>query len=177
MTSFDTPGPISVAIELPVGDLEISASDRADTVVDVRPSDPSHDPDVRAAEQTRVEFSDGRLLVKAPRQLGLSVFGKTGSVDVTIGLPAGSDVRGEAAAARLRSEGRLGECRLKTAAGDCWLERTGPLRVDTAAGHITVDAVAGDAEISTSSGKVQRAKCRSLFQTGQISRRLIAEMA
>jgi fatty-acyl-CoA synthase len=29
----------------------------------------------------------------------------------------------------------------------------------------------------TSSGKVQRAKCRSLFQNGQISRRLIAEMA
>jgi acyl-CoA synthetase (AMP-forming)/AMP-acid ligase II len=29
----------------------------------------------------------------------------------------------------------------------------------------------------TSSGKVQRAKCRSLFQGGQISRRLIAELA
>jgi acyl-CoA synthetase (AMP-forming)/AMP-acid ligase II len=29
----------------------------------------------------------------------------------------------------------------------------------------------------TSSGKVQRAKCRSLFQSGQISRQLIAELA
>jgi acyl-coenzyme A synthetase/AMP-(fatty) acid ligase len=29
----------------------------------------------------------------------------------------------------------------------------------------------------TSSGKVQRSKCRSLFQSGQIDRRLIAELA
>ena len=67
MPTFDTPEPISVTIDLAVGDVRIIASDRADTVVDVRPSDASNEDDVKAAEQTRVEYADGQLLVKAPK--------------------------------------------------------------------------------------------------------------
>ena len=52
MPIFETPEPISATIDLAVGDVRITASDRHDTVVDVRPSDASHEPDVRAAEQT-----------------------------------------------------------------------------------------------------------------------------
>lgn len=155
MPAYDTPGPISAAIELPLGDVEINASDRADTVVDVRPSDPSHEPDVRAAEQTRVEFTDGSLLVRAPKQRGLSVVGRGGSVDVIIGLPSGSDVRGEAAAARFRCEGRLGECRLKTAAGDIKVGQAGALELTSSSGGIVAEQVTGDAEISTGSGRVR----------------------
>ena len=59
MHVFDTPDPISVTIELGVGDVRIAASDRADTVVDVRPTDEHHEPDVQAAEQTRVEYTAG----------------------------------------------------------------------------------------------------------------------
>ena len=40
MHRFDTPDPISVTVELAVGDIRIEASDRADTVVEVRPRDP-----------------------------------------------------------------------------------------------------------------------------------------
>src|SRR5262245_5953072 len=68
MPTFDTPGPISAVLDLVVGDARITASDRDDTVVEIRPSDPSHEQDVRAAEQTRVEYSAGRLVVRAPRQ-------------------------------------------------------------------------------------------------------------
>ena len=87
MPTFDTPEPVSAVLELVVGDVRITASDRDDTAVEIRPSDESHEPDVRAAEQTRVEYSAGQLLVKAPRQRSLSLFGKPGSIDVTIGLP------------------------------------------------------------------------------------------
>ena len=38
-----------------VGNVRVIASDRADTVVDVRPSDAANASDVKAAEQTRVE--------------------------------------------------------------------------------------------------------------------------
>src|SRR5579859_7898408 len=82
MPTFDTPEPISAVVELAVGDASITASDRTDTIVQVRPSDGSNDADVRAAEQTRVEYAAGRLLVKAPKQRGLGLFGKTGSVDL-----------------------------------------------------------------------------------------------
>ena len=39
LPAFATPDPIAVSIELSVGDVRVVASDRADTVVQVRPSD------------------------------------------------------------------------------------------------------------------------------------------
>jgi DUF4097 and DUF4098 domain-containing protein YvlB len=155
MPTFDTPEPISAVVDLVVGDARITASDRGDTVVDIRPSDGSHEQDVRAAEQTRVEYTAGRLLVRAPRQRSLSIFGRPGSIDVTIDLPTGSHVHGDASVAAFHGAGRLGECRVKTAAGDIQLEDTGPLDLNTGAGAITVDRVAGPAEVSTGSGRVR----------------------
>ena len=67
MPTFDTPEPISATIDLAVGDVRISAGDRGTTVVDVRPSDASNEEDVKAAEQTRVEYANEQLLVKAPK--------------------------------------------------------------------------------------------------------------
>ena len=98
MPTFDTPEPISATIDLAVGDVRISAGDRADTVVDVRPSDASNEADVKAAEQTRVEYADGQLLVKAPKLRSWLIRSAGGSVDVTIELPAGSHVHGDARA-------------------------------------------------------------------------------
>lgn len=156
MPTFDTPEPISVTIELGVGDARITASDRADTVVEVRPSDGGKGDDVRAAEETRVEYADGRLLVKAPKNWRrYSPFSDGGSIDVTIGLPAGSDLQGDAAVAAFRGVGRLGECRVKTAAGDIQLDATGGLHASTSSGAIVVDRVAGHAEVSTGSGRIR----------------------
>ena len=154
MPAFDTPEPISVTIELPVGDVRVSASDRADTVVHVRPADESHEPDVRAAEQTRVEYAAGRLLVAAPKPRGLGLFGKPGSIDVAIELPAGSHLHAETGAAGFHATGRLGECRVKTGAGDLDFGETGVLGLSTGAGAITVDRVAGPAEVSTGAGAI-----------------------
>jgi hypothetical protein len=155
MPTFTTPEPISVELDLVVGDARIAAGDRIDTVVEVRPSDPSSELDVRAAEQTRVEYDAGRLLVKAPKQRRLSIFGRPGSVDVTIDLPAGSQVQGDASVAAFRSTGQLGGCRFSTSVGDIQLDRTGPLDLHTGAGTVAVDHVAGDAQVNTGSGRVR----------------------
>ncbi len=65
-----------------------------------------------AAEQTRVEYADGRLLVKAPRRLReWSPFSDGGSIDVEIELPAGSDLSGHTAAGGFRCTGSLGPLR------------------------------------------------------------------
>ena len=116
MPTFDTPEPISVTLEVGVGDIRIVASDRTDTIVDVRPSDPAKKSDVTAAELTRVEYANGRLLVKAPkgwRQWSLRRGGE--SIDVEIGLPAGSQVVGESGVAGLRCTGRIGATRSASA--------------------------------------------------------------
>jgi DUF4097 and DUF4098 domain-containing protein YvlB len=155
MPAFETPEPIAATVELAVGDLRVVAGDRADTVAEVRPSDPAEDADVRAADQTRVEFADGRLLVKAPKQRGLGLFGKPGSVEVTIDLPAGSRLQADTVVGAIRCVGPLAECRIKTATGDVQLDRVGTLAVDSAAGRIEVDTVEDRADISTGSGKIR----------------------
>lgn len=155
MPTFKTPEPISVTIDFAIGDARITASDRDDTVVEVRPSDGSHEPDVRAAEQTRVEYAAGRLLVKSAKQRGLGLFGKPGSIDVTIELPAGSHLQGAASVAAFRCMGHLGECRVKTSIGDIQLDHVGTLDLNTSAGAIVVDRVTGHVEISTGSGNVR----------------------
>jgi DUF4097 and DUF4098 domain-containing protein YvlB len=155
MPTFETPEPILATIEVTVGDLHIAARDRTDAVVEVRPADPSHEPDVRAAGQTRVEMTSDGLLVKGPKQRGLPLFGKPGSVDVTIDLPAGSRLRADAGVGVLRSTGRLADCRVKIGAGEIDLENTGPVNLTMGAGGISVGVVNGSADITSSTGPVQ----------------------
>jgi len=153
MPVFDTPEPISVTVELGVGDVRIAASDRSDTVVDVRPTDADQEPDVRAAEQTRVEYAAGRLLVKGPKQRGLGLFSRTGSIDVTIELPAGSQLDGDAGAAAFHCVGRLGPCRVKIGLGDVTMARlAGPADISAGSGHMRLGQVDGSAVIKNSNG-------------------------
>jgi hypothetical protein len=156
MPTFETPEPISVTVEFGVGDLRIVASDRTDTMVEVRPSDGAKKADVTAAEQTRVEYTGGRLLIKAPKSWRQYSFRGGGeSIDVQIELPAGSQLRGETGVAALRCQGRLGECRYKTGAGDIRLDQAGPVQLKTGVGDLTVEQADGDAELSTGSGTVR----------------------
>ncbi|MET8833479.1 DUF4097 family beta strand repeat-containing protein [Micromonospora sp. NPDC004540] len=154
MPSFDTPGPISASVELVAGDVRITAGPRADTVVQVRPADETDDRDVRAAAETRVECASGRLVVRGPKQPGFGIFGKTGSVEVTIDLPAGSGVDGKLGAGAISCTGPLADCRLKTGAGDLRVEDTGKLSLHTGYGAAIAENVAGDAEVTTGSGKL-----------------------
>jgi DUF4097 and DUF4098 domain-containing protein YvlB len=155
MPNYETPEPISVTLELGVGDVRIAASDRTDTVVEVRPSDEADESDVKAAQQVRVDYTNGMLRVTGPKSRAFDFSRKTRSVDVSIELPSGSQLSAEMQAGDYRCAGRLGQCQLKTSVGNVWLERTGPLRLDTSAGHITADDIAGNAEISTGTGKIQ----------------------
>ncbi|SHN47207.1 DUF4097 family beta strand repeat-containing protein [Cryptosporangium aurantiacum] len=153
MPKFETPEPISVTLEFGVGNVRISAGDRTDTVAEVRPSDVDDESDVEAAQQTRVDYTNGTLRITGPKRL-FDFSRKTRSIEVSIGLPTGSQVSLQTQLGDFRSTGRLGECRLKTSVGNFWLERTGPLRLATL-GNITADAIAGTAEVSTGSGKIQ----------------------
>jgi Putative adhesin len=156
MPTFDTPEPISVTVELGVGDLRIVASDRTDTTVEVRPSDAAKKADVTAAEHTRVEYAGGRLLIKAPKNWRQYTFRGGGeSIDVQIELPAGSHLRGDTGVAALRCQGRLGECRYKTGAGNIQLDQTAAVQLRTGIGDITLEQADGDAELSTGSGSVR----------------------
>lgn len=154
MPTFDTPQPIFVQLSLGfvIANVRVTADDRTDTTVDVQPADPSNKADLKVAEQTRIEYADGRLVVRAPKLSTL--FGRSGSIEVTIALPSGSQVQGETAMGDLRCAGRLGECRFKTSFGEIRLDQTGAVNLKSASGDVIVDHVDGGAEVTASNGAV-----------------------
>jgi len=161
METFDTRGPISVRVELGVGDVRVVATERADTVVDIQPSNRTKDSDVAAAEQTRVDYADGILTVRAPKRwkavgrlLGPGrPFGKYDSVDVRVEVPARSHLSVDAGLASLRCSGRLGECNYRLGAGDIDVGHVcGRLDLSTGSGSVRVDKVDGAAKVRNGNG-------------------------
>jgi putative adhesin len=156
MPTFDTPRPILVDLELGVGEVRIIAGNVTDTTVEVRPTDPSKTSDVTAAEQTRVEYSDGRLVIRAPKSWRrYTTRGGGESVDVRIEIPSGSRLRGDAGVAGLHVNGSLGGCEYKTGVGDIQIDQAGPVHLSAGVGDIAVQRASQRVEITTGSGSVR----------------------
>ncbi|MGV9797185.1 DUF4097 family beta strand repeat-containing protein [Mycobacterium sp. NPDC003449] len=153
MTTFQTPEPISAVIEVVAGAVRLIASERDDTVVEVRPRDPHRASDVRAAEQARVEYHGGALTVSAGRRV-LSL-GRGGAVGIDIALPVNSRLKASSASADVDADGTYSECRFASASGHVRIGAVaGNIKADTASGDVTVDEVVGNVTISTASGDV-----------------------
>jgi DUF4097 and DUF4098 domain-containing protein YvlB len=155
MPTFATPEPISATIDVVAGDVRIRAGDGGATVVDVRPSDASNDEDRTAAEQTRVELANGELLVKGPKLRSWKRKSDGGSIDLTIELPAGSNLHGAGQLADFDCDGRLGDCRIKTGLGDVRIDEAATLNLKSGAGDIAVARATVDAEVTAGSGDVR----------------------
>ena len=159
LSNFNTPSPIAVALDLYVADVQIVASDRTDTIVEVRPSDPGKAADVKAAENTRVEYDDATrtlsVITRKPRNRFVNFSKRPESIDVVIQLPADSDVRGEAGLGDYRTEGVLGAVALKTDMGAVRIGETGTLNIRTGLGEITVNGTSGSAEVHSGSGEIR----------------------
>jgi hypothetical protein len=152
MPRFESPDPISITIDI-VGNTHITASDRTDTVITVEPRDPSKSSDVKAAEQTVVDFSNGSLIVRSPRSWG--PFSGSQTVVATLEVPTGSTLDGASPMGDFHVEGELGTTKVKTSMGNLRLDVTGELRAKTSFGNVTVDRVAGNADVTTSSGDIR----------------------
>lgn len=145
MPSYETPEPITAILEFDIGNVRLSASKRTDTVVEVLPSNGAEDADVKAVQQTKVTYADGTLTVKGPKKR--SLFGRTGSIDVTVELPAGSHLQASSPMGDFICQGPLGECRVKTSLGDIRLAEAGAVNLRTGHGDVRVDRAVGNAEI------------------------------
>jgi len=182
MQTFQTPSPVTVVLDIPAGQIRLVATERADTTVEVLPSEASKRRDVKAAEQTTVEFADGvlRIATADPNK----VLGSSGSLDVTIALPAGSRIEGKAGAAELSSSGRLGTVSFDGAyrtveldeiaggtirmhMGDLSIAKlTGSAHLRNGKGDITVaEAVTGSVELRTDAGNLTIAAAHGVSGT------------
>jgi DUF4097 and DUF4098 domain-containing protein YvlB len=158
MQKFDTPAPIAAVLDIPAGRVQFIAADRADTTVQVLPANTSHGRDVKAAEQTTVEYSDGVLRIEAPAKN--QFFGPSGSIEVTVQLPAGSRVEAKAASAEFRTVGRLGDVAFDSSQALIKLDEAASARLTTVDGDVSVGRLGGDAQIRTARGDIQIAEAR-----------------
>jgi Putative adhesin len=152
MPTFDTPNPISAMLDVPWGRVRVSAGDRRETVVEVTPTDVSNAEDVDAAERTHVELVNEQLVVKAPKppfRLGRK---GGGSVDVTVQLPAGSNLHGTGQMTEFDCAGRLAECRIKTHVGDIRIDEARTLSVKSGSGDVSVRELDGSTVIKSANG-------------------------
>lgn len=155
MPAFDTPEPITADIAMTVGALQITATDRAETTVEVRPADPAKDVDVRVAEQTEVVYANGHLSVRTAQGTGLDRVLGRGAVDLVIALPEGSRVQARGSHAAIRCQGRLGPTGLTSSSGNITLERaTGNTELSTSHGWIRAEEIDGRADVRTTSGTI-----------------------
>ena len=152
MQRFDTPTPISAVLDIPAGRVRLIAADRADTAVQVLPANAAKGRDVKAAEQTTVEYGDGVLRIEASAKNQL--LGPSGSIEVTVQLPAGSRIEAKAATAELRAVGRLGDVAFEGAYRQIKLDEAASVRLTAIDGDVEVGRLGGPAEISTQRGDI-----------------------
>lgn len=153
MPKFDTPEPITVTIDLVLGSIQVRASDRTDTRVEVRPRNEMSDQDVQAAAEAEVEYAAGRLRIHIPRNRLTKLFGNGPNVEIELDVPEGSELDATGYA-DYRCEGRLGPVSIQHALGDVRLEHTGRLRVRSSTGDIRVGRADGPVDLYTATGGV-----------------------
>ena len=160
VSNFNTPSPIAVALDLYVADVRFAVSDRTDTIVEVRPSDPEKAADVKAAENTRVEYDEATrtlsVVTRKPRNRFVNFSSKRPeSINLLIEVPTDTDVRGEAEIGDFQSAGVLGTVQLKTDVGAMHLTQTGPANLRSGVGEISVEEISGAGEVTCGSGVVR----------------------
>ncbi|WP_030244702.1 DUF4097 family beta strand repeat-containing protein [Streptomyces sp. NRRL S-350] len=159
MQTFATPAPITAVLTVPAGRVEFVAADRADTAVEVRPADPAKKRDVRTAGQTAVSYADGILRVQVPEPAN-PLLGSHGAVEVTVRLPAGSNVEATAAACELRAVGRLGDLAFDGAYRRISVDEAASVRLSAVDGDIEVGRLDGPADIATTRGDIRITRAR-----------------
>jgi hypothetical protein len=142
MPTFDTAGPVTATVEVAGAQVRVTASDRTGTTVLVEPRNPASRKDVTVAGKTKVDLADGQLTVKT-----ITPGDKSGSVAITIDLPAGSSLAAYLAHSSVQVDGSVGQCELHMASGRVQLDRIEALRANISAGEVAIAHIAGRADI------------------------------
>ncbi|MBE1490880.1 DUF4097 family beta strand repeat-containing protein [Plantactinospora soyae] len=157
MRTFDTPSPIFAVLNIPAGRVRFIAAERSDTTVRVLPVDAAKGRDVKAAARTTVAYGDGVLRIETPGGKN-QLLGSSGSIEVTIGLPAGSGVEAKTACCEVSGVGRLGDVAFEGAYREIRFDEAASVRLTAIDGDVEVGRLGGSAEISTTRGDIRIAE-------------------
>jgi hypothetical protein len=153
MPAYESLAPIDADLNVSSGHVEVVASDRADTTVEVTPTSPGRSGDVSLARQATVAFENNRLRVRVPPRLKL--LGPTGSVDVRVELPTGSRAEIETGYGSVRMRGQLGATRIVAKYGNVNADRVGDLALVSPHGEVDIAEVDGELDVKAAHGHVR----------------------
>ena len=169
--TFSTPGPVTLTVNIPGGEIRLETTDDPETHVELDARDEE------ALEQATIELrrrGDGHeVVVEAPKKFRLLGWGN-GDYRLNIRAPHGAEVDMSTSSADVEARGRYGAVELNSASGDARFDDVdGEARINTASGDLRLQRVGGDATVNSASGDVElgsldgRGKIRSA--SGDIS--------
>lgn len=162
--TFETPGPITVDVQLSAGTIRVDAEETARTEVEVTPLDDAAE---ELLDAVRVELRGSELRVEAPERRGF--FGRHPQFEVRMRCPQGSRLAVRARSADVEAHGRLASADVKSAAGDVELaEVEGEASVQTASGDVEVER-AGSVAVNTASGDATVGRCEGRLKANLVS--------
>jgi hypothetical protein len=153
MPAYESLTPIDADIDVSAGHVEVVASDRADTLVEVTPTNPGRSGDVSLAREATVAFENNRLRVSVlPR---LKLLGPNGTVDVRVELPTGSRAEIQTSFGAVRVRGELGTTRIVAKYGNVSADRVGDLALVSPHGEVDIAEVNGGLDVTAGHGHVR----------------------
>jgi DUF4097 and DUF4098 domain-containing protein YvlB len=151
-TTYQTPGPLALRIDIPAGDIVVRASATNVTTLSIG--------ELRDPGDVRVTFADEpdgghRLSVEYQRRTLLKWFDDR-KLRVEVGVPEGTQLRIATASADVDASGRFGTATVRSASGDVTLgEVSGCVDVQAASGDLVVASVGGELSFTSASGDVR----------------------
>jgi DUF4097 and DUF4098 domain-containing protein YvlB len=150
--TFETPGPLTLDIRVPSGDIDLETVEGTETVVEV-----SGSPELE--EEARIELHPKRdgheVSVIIEKRSGLFRAFRE-DVRVRVQAPPGADVEVSTASADVDARGDFGAAQINTASGDVEFEHVGgEAQVNSASGDVKLARVDGELTVNTASGDLE----------------------
>lgn len=146
--SFDTPGPWTLVVSVPSGDLHVRTHPLPRTDVEIL--------NVREPQDIVVRADEGSREVSITQNRRGRFNWRGSSCNLTVVVPEGTVVRVQGEALDTDVSGRTGSLTVNTASGDVRVEHVdGDLRTHSASGDLSADHVSGSLLVRSASGDLR----------------------
>jgi DUF4097 and DUF4098 domain-containing protein YvlB len=151
--TFTTPGPLSLDVRIPVGTIEVRATDTTETRVALTGE---RDTEEATVELTPRPLGGHRLLVEYKPRKTFGWFGGLEDLRCTIEVPTGTEIEAESGSADLTVIGDVATLVFKSGSGDLSFgDVTGAASARVASGDLEGGTVGGDLGVHSASGDVR----------------------
>jgi hypothetical protein len=159
MPTFQTPGPLLLALRVPAGAIDIETAETTETEVELEPLDRGAEQAIAdATVELRGRPGGGHELIVELEERRFLVFATAPRVHARIRCPHGADLDVKTVSADVRGAGSLGGAAVKSVSGDVALpDLAGDARIKSVSGDVRLSQVAGAVEVQTVSGDVNAA--------------------